>query len=81
MEGEGEETEPRVRNHVHVTDREALRQATELIDLFGEFAVSEAAIRADRSRSLGNVLHFCHWRQVERAIEMLSLADVTDTIH
>ena len=68
-------------NQIQITDREAFLRATELIDRFGEFALSEAAVQADRSRSLGNVHHFCHWRQVERTIEMLSLADVTDTIH
>ncbi len=70
-----------VQNHIHVTDRAALQEATELMDRFGEYAVSEAAIRADRSRSLGNVLHFCRWRQIERTIEMLSGADVTGTVH
>jgi hypothetical protein len=58
-----------------------LSEASELIDRFGEHAQTEAAARADRSRSLGNVVHFCHWRQVERAIEMLSGRDVTGTVH
>ncbi|HEV2747546.1 MAG TPA: hypothetical protein VGW34_09650 [Allosphingosinicella sp.] len=62
-------------------DRAAVTEATDLIARFGEFARLEAASRADRSRSLGNVVHFCHWRQVERAIDMLSLEDVTGTVH
>ena len=66
---------------VHVCDRAAFAEATELMTLFGEQALVEAAIRADRSRSLGNVIHFCHWRQIERAIEMLRGKDVTDTVH
>jgi hypothetical protein len=41
----------------------------------------EAASRADRSRSLGNVIHFCHWRQVERAIQMLCGSEVTGSVH
>ena len=48
---------------------------------FGQHAQSEAAQRADRSRSLGNVIHFCHWRQVERTIEMLNVAEATGTVH
>ena len=67
--------------HVHVQDRATLTQATELMAKFGEHAQGEAAIRADRSRVLGNVVHFCHWRQVERAIDMLCAEDVTGTIH
>jgi hypothetical protein len=70
-----------VRNHVYVQDRAALAQATDLISHFGEHAGMEAASRANHSRSLGNVIHFCRWRQIERAIEMLSGSDVTDTTH
>jgi hypothetical protein len=68
-------------NHVHVPNREALAEANELIARFGELATLEAAQRASRSRSLGNVIHYCHWRQIERTIEMLSAADVTGTIN
>jgi hypothetical protein len=76
-----EEREPKVREYVHVADREALAEATELMARYGDYATSEAAIRADRSRSVGNVLHFCRWRQIERTIEMLSAADVVGTVH
>jgi hypothetical protein len=64
-----------------VADRAAVTEATDLIDRFGGLARLEAANRADRSRSLGNVIHFCHWRQVERAIDMLCAEDVTGTVH
>lgn len=64
-----------------MTDRAALTAATDLIANFGEHAQLEAAIRADRSRSLGNVIHFCHWRKIERTIEMLAVKDTTGTIH
>ena len=70
-----------MRHPIHVTDRTALSGANDLIADFGEHAQLEAAIRADRSRSLGNVLHFCHWRRIERTIEMLNLRDVTGTVH
>lgn len=55
--------------------------ASELIAEYGELAAVEAANRADHSRSLGNVIHFCHWRQIERTIEMLRAEDVIGTIH
>ena len=68
-------------DHVHVADREALAEATELMARYGEYATSEAAIRADQSRARGNILHFCRWRQIERTIEMLSAEEAAGTIH
>ena len=70
-----------LQDQLHVTDRAAFAEATDLIALFGEHARLEAALRADRSRSLGNVIHFCHWRKIERTIEMLNTRDVTGSIH
>ena len=66
--------------YVHV-DRAGLDQAHELMTLFGELAMVEAAQRADRSRAVGNVIHFCQWRQIERAIEVLSLPHAVGTVH
>ena len=66
---------------VHVCDRAAFAEATELMTLFGDHALIEAASRADRSRTLGNVVHFCRWRQVERTILMLSDDEVTGSVH
>jgi hypothetical protein len=70
-----------VRQEVYVVDRAAFMGATELIARYGAFAGEEASSRADRSRSLGNIVHFCHWRQIERAIEMLRGGAVTGSIH
>jgi hypothetical protein len=70
-----------LRQPVYVPDRAALADAAELIDRFGDFACSEAKLRADRSRGLGNVIHFCRWRQVERTIEMLQDEGGTGLIH
>ena len=70
-----------MRNHVYVQDRAALAEATDLISHFGEHARMEAASRANHSRSLGNVIHFCRCRQIERAIEMLSDEDVSGAVH
>jgi hypothetical protein len=51
------------------------------MDRFGEDAAMEAAARAERSRDVGNVLHFCHWRQIERVIETLASDEVRGTVH
>lgn len=67
--------------HIHVADRSALFDATDLIDAFGELAAMEAASRAERCRGVGNVIHFCRWRQIERTIHMLCEDAVTGTIH
>ena len=64
-----------------IAGRLALAEASELIDRFGEEAALEAATRAERSRDAGNVLHFCHWRQIERVIATLSCDEVRGTIH
>jgi len=61
--------------------RLALADASDLIDRYGEEARFEAAARADRSRDLGNVARFCHWRQIERVIATLSSDTVRGTIH
>ena len=67
--------------HVHLPDRSAATDAAELIARFGDFAASEAAARADRSRELGNVVHFCRWRQIERLILLLGAGPVEHTLH
>ena len=69
-----------MRNHI-LTDRAALAEATDLMARFGEHARVEAATRAQKSRTVGNLLHFCHWRQTERTIEMLSARGTTGSIH
>ena len=66
---------------VTVPDRAVLAEANDLIAQFGEYAVAEAASRADRSRTLGNVVHFCKWRQIERLIVLLCNDQVDGTLH
>jgi len=65
----------------YLADRTAFADAASLMTQFGEGAGNEAAVRADRSRVAGNVVHFCHWRQIERAIRALRDPDVTGTVH
>lgn len=59
----------------------AFTEAARLIDRFGPHARSEAALRADRSRDLGNFIHFCRWREVERMIELIHDEAVTGPVH
>lgn len=55
--------------------------ATALMRRFGAFAADEAAIRADRSRVAGNVVHFCRWRQVERLVRWFATDTPARTVH
>ena len=50
----------------------AYADAADLISEFGAEAESQAKIRAGRSRDLGNVILFCHWREIERLIGAIS---------
>lgn len=70
-----------LRHDVHLADRAALAEAASLIEKFGDFATSEAARLAGRSRDAGNVIHFCRWRQIERMIVMLCDQAVTGAVH
>lgn len=65
----------------YLTDRKSFEDAAELIATFGDDAGYEAAMRADRSRDMGNHIHFCHWRQIERFIVILNHGKVLGTIH
>jgi hypothetical protein len=38
-------------------------------------------VRADRSREEGNVVRFCHWRQIERVIATLNCDEAVGTVH
>jgi hypothetical protein len=64
-----------------ISDRLALADASDLIDRYGAEAGDEAAARAARSRDDGNVVRFCHWRQIERVIAALVAEEVRGTIH
>lgn len=61
--------------------RADVAEAEILIRSFGPEASIEAAERAENSRTIGNHLQFCRWRQIERLIILLSLPSVRGTIH
>jgi len=63
-----------------VTDTD-VATAAEMMETFGELAGGEAAARAGRSRDLGNHIHFCRWRQIERLIGLLSSEEAFGTVH
>ena len=67
--------------YIHLPDRAAAADAADLIARFGEFAAGEAAARAERSRELGNVDHFCRWRQIERMILLLAQGPAEHSLH
>ncbi len=64
-----------------LSDRKAYDDAAALISAFGDEAGIEAATRADASRDLGNHIRFCHWRQIERMIVLLSVNRAFGTVH
>ena len=64
-----------------ISGRLALADASDLMQRFGDDAGFEAASRAEKSRDNGNVVRFCHWRQIERVIATLSNDEVRGTVH
>lgn len=70
-----------LRNQLYLASGSAVADATDLIARFGAKAGGEAASRADRSRTLGNVIHYCRWRQVQRIVALFHEPDLAGTIH
>jgi hypothetical protein len=68
-------------NIVHLAGRADVAEAADLIRRFGDYAASEAQLRASRSRDLGNLVNFCRWREVERIIGTLKAEGVGGTTH
>lgn len=65
----------------YVEDRNTVADAAQLIAAFGDDAGFEAAARADRSRDVGNTVHFARWRQIERLIVVLTSDASFGTVH
>ena len=64
-----------------LADRASVADAARLLADHGEAAALAAAAEAERNRSLGNHIHFCRWRQIERLITYLSIDIALDTVH
>ncbi|WP_093226187.1 hypothetical protein [Sphingomonas sp. NFR15] len=60
--------------------RSDVADAATLIAAFGEDAGFEAAARAERSRDLGNHIHFRRWRQIERLIVLMAAQGAIGTV-
>jgi hypothetical protein len=72
---------PHIVHIVHIADQRDFAEASDLISQFGDFAASEAQLRASRSRDLGNYIHFCRWREVERMIATLRHETAPGALH
>ncbi|MGF1549307.1 MAG: hypothetical protein ACFBQW_02055 [Sphingomonadaceae bacterium] len=64
-----------------IASRTAYDEASELLARYGAGAASEAALRAENSREIGNLMQFCHWRQTERAIAIMIGLDAPGEVH
>ena len=64
-----------------IASRAALDDACRLMAVHGDDAGFEAALLAEMARDRGNVLGFCHWRQIERVIATLAQAEPVGTVH
>lgn len=81
-QGKSEQASGKTLSHqIHLFCRDQASDAADLIDRFGVHAADEAAIRAERSRGLGNAIHYCRWRQIGRMVELLGQAQAEGTIH
>ena len=64
-----------------IAGRSSVTDAVSLIDEYGADAPLAAAMRAVRRRDAGNVLKFCHWRQIERLSALLASNSVEGSVH
>lgn len=62
-------------------DRDEVTAANALIARYGGHAAGAAQQRAEQSRAVGNYVHFCRWRQVERLIDFLAAGRGGGTVH
>ena len=65
----------------YLADRGSITEAEELIARYGSEASYQAAARAGRSRRVGNHIHFCRWRQIERLIHLLDAPAPEGLLH
>lgn len=65
----------------YISSRAAFDDACQLLATYGDTASDHAIKRAERARSIGNHLHFCHWRQIERLLVIMAIDRSIGTIH
>ena len=64
-----------------IAGRATVTDAVSLVDEYGPDAPLAAAMRAVQSREVGNVLKFCHWRQIERLSALLASNNIEGSVH
>ena len=64
-----------------IAGRSSVTDAVLLVDEYGVDAPLAAAMRAVQSRDAGNVLKFCHWRQIERLSALLASNNIEGSLH
>ena len=64
-----------------IAGRSSVTDAESLIEEYGVDAPLAAAMRAVQSRDAGNVLKFCHWRQIERLSALLASNNIEGSVH
>lgn len=65
----------------YLTARADVADAADLFARLGEAAPAEAATRAARARDIGNHIHFCRWRQIERLLLLFVADEAVGTVH
>ncbi|WP_373487849.1 hypothetical protein [Blastomonas sp.] len=65
----------------YIGSREAYDDACILLSRYGDAAGLEASERAEAARNVGNHIHFCHWRQIERLLVIMTIDQSIGTIH
>ena len=65
----------------YLADNRPYVDAADLLASFGAQAAREAKARAAHSRRVGNYLHFCRWREVERLITAMAAEPDGATVH
>lgn len=66
---------------IFIAGRGTVTDALSLVDEYGIEAPVAAAMRAAQSRDAGNVLRFCHWRQIERLSALLASDSAEGSLH
>jgi len=65
----------------YIPNRQTYEEACQLLKNFGGAAGVEASERAEAARVVGNHIHFCHWRQIERLLVIMNLDMSIGTVH
>ncbi|MEH3159356.1 MAG: hypothetical protein PGN08_10785 [Sphingomonas taxi] len=66
---------------LYLADARQVAEAADLVATFGVDAPRQAAQRAERMRDIGNLPHFCRWRQTERLAALLVSEAVVGAVH